>query len=559
MLVDIVWNGLKTGVSTNTFLLSTFIIGHKYDGTTEVASECHTTLNLIDVSNDFDGNGGGVLSMEFIESFGNQVAVESPTAPLYKLQGVSSASTVNLRNNLGGLIQALENRLNDQYYAIFKSQYTEDDSGTPTQGRVVQYMINIPEEWESFELDLAKKSTTATQGFLDDKASFGSKVKAKPSPIAQSATPKATDYSFVSFADGTSVVDAVGQCLKSCSKYIQLTTEERLKAGTAQTAKINTNITSDSKSFVVHVDVFIEHIPKLNGADKTSTKSSKLEVPEQNVLFFPHSFTGRNKDVLEYQFGYKNGGLMALMRTAPMATNVDTSRESGQLKSKVAQDGAQKPAQKTDTLDASRPSDPIVPLRSPQHKANNSAASNTDMSKAEKQKASEDKQSQTRALAMLNYLSSMDATLVIRGNPLLMRKLYDRPTRGGVPPHTPLITSSSYKNATRESMSKTLKTSKELYRSSYYTPIINTATKAPVSPDNAPDLNCVGLFVKMDVRVPNIGADGLVKDGGLYTSKLTFDGVYRVIQCRTTIQGGVFRQTFEMIPYMADDVKITEG
>ena len=414
----------ETDISGVVFLLHTLFIGHTHEGTTEQVDSVSIPMIM---SSEFNltefGTTGGTYDIGF---FPITVGLGQSVDIFCKLNEAFSYTAKE--SLLGNAIQAFENQLNvksrDWYLKlnpIFKpvdasvktSQVkSADASADKKQGRIVQYMITIPENWFYFTVASSSDKNIETDWTKQGKNVSGSNSKEEKISAKLSTA-----------SGSVSVQDALMDLFKACPAVNALSSEDLKKQGKSKIYKILTSITSDDEAVLVHFDVVEFVIPDPNSAQKiidNSAASNKSGLPSRDdnppgAYVFDYIFSGKNEDIVHLDIHVNNLAL---------------ALNSGGMYGWAAKDGIvgnpqTLPNDKLETADKTaiynvRNKQPItIPPRTGAEKANFSTISARE--DVDHKQHMKDIQDFHKTLADLS-ITSLQPQLRIRGNPDLMKQ-----------------------------------------------------------------------------------------------------------------------------------------
>ena len=589
LLMETFRNKLQTTRSSAFFLLTIIFTGHKDDGTTETISTCFIPMMLLTMGFKLD-HRGTTFEIDFMETEsapqrGGAMEIMNSLGKVTSISSKGSSSTV------GGLVSALERRLNVQSMTFFK-KYTNSALQTNANakaGKLVQYMITVPSTWEKFPITTAARSKNKEQIFLAAEQA-GATRDAAAAAFDSVKLKDEGEYTQMSFSQTVTITDAIKSILESSTEFLALASEDKVKAGTAQTFKTSVNVTCDDNSYVVHFDVFPYYLPKVN-TDKGNETANTSAVSAggktvigpsteiRNLMTYNYIFTGKNSHIKDLTIEYLPESAVAL------DTNLDLGQSrfktvSGQGQKAVSVDKASESAVKKTTsfVPDLRGSDPIFFAIQSQDQQNNVAAQkNERMTSDEARDAFKKKQEYTNTMAYVHFISSIELDMTIRGNPNIIKKFADRNERGGVGPHSSIIDATGISRinaATGEPddiynsvLAQKISTAKSLYYSEYVQPRIAGVTKAgPPGSDQfmtGPDVSVSPVFCKINILAPNVDSMGdYLRDLSdpnrpdkppYFTDEFFFNGPYMVLFVKTTFEDGDFQHTLSMIPYIASE------
>lgn len=583
LLMDTFRNKIQTTRSSAFFLLSIIFTGHKDDGTTETIATCNIPLMLLTMGFSLDTKGS-TYNISFMEMEGapsRGAAMEIMNSMGY----VKTLTTKGRPRTLGGMIASLEEQLNIQSLGFFQKYSNEAlrNAGAGASnlklGKLVQYMITIPEKWSNFVPSLAGRSRSKELAFI---AEGGDPNEAKEQAEKTDDGIKldvGNDYSQLSFSSTVTIVDAIKTILESSVEFLELASEDRRLAGNAIAFKTIPTVTCDDNTYVVHFDIYPYFLPKIDPAKKEETGNkinagSKNVIGSantiQNLMTYNYIFTGKNSHILDMDIKYLPESAVALDVDLDLGkTRFATNAAAGQSKTEIdkASDSSKK---KTSSYSPDiRAGDPIFfPLQSLDQQNNATALKNESPGSDEGLNAMRAKQQYTTTYAYIHFLSSIELEMTIRGNPNLLRKFSDRGLRG-IAPHYAIVDANAIRKIGQSTadpganfksiLQQSVASSKSKYYRDYVYPRIASFEKANNSGTDVlidgPDVSVLPLFCKINILAPNVDFTGDFKkndDGtsqALFTDEFFFNGPYMVLLITTKFSGGDFTQTLNMIPY----------
>lgn len=569
MMMDTLKTKLKTTRASAYFLLSVFFMGHADDGTTKTISTCFIPVMLSKLDMQFDSSGS-VYDIVFNEVEGSpQTGVAGER--LNYLGEVQSLSTSGFSNDLGGMFDSLERRLNVlslAFYEKFNNTIDANNTGetlTTPYGRLVQYMIHLPKEWRKFKLSTAAKSKNKEQMF---KSSKEDSTKKDPKTSSPNGTLKHGNVvSTISFSSTTTIADALKIILECSYDLLELASEKNKKEGKAIAFKTIVGTTSDENSMIVHFDIVPYYLPKIKTKEENS--SAKTENVVKNLISYDYIFTGKNSQITDLKIQYAPNSDIAF----------DTNLKLGSARSAEV---AAKGGQKTDTMqevtkgesrvNSNNPDikehDPIFyAMKSIEQEKNQASMKVEHLSMNEAQQSLKRKQEYTQTYAELHFIGTVQMTMAIRGNSNLFRKYADKTQRGGIAPHGQIVTAPDIKTIAKSEfsnfervfdtyISKGLQTAKEQYYTQYLQPKFLVATEQNESIDalmNNIDVANLPVYVKINIMAPNADISGnFISGESLFTNSFFFNGVYQLVTVESKFTGGDFSQHLTLIPSLVE-------
>lgn len=575
MMMDLFRTKLQSSKFSTFFLLSIIFVGHKDDGTTETVSTCYIPMTLVTMGFSFDASGSK-YQIEMTEQEGGTSRGGSGSQQMNYLGTVKSVSTKGTDNNLGGMMDSLEDALNAaslkfyQKYANDAVTKTGPDGGPMKLGKLVQYMINIPDDWRKMPISTATRSH-------NEELMFPAKTKTNTSapPAANEfnltkleASPA---YSEMKFSEATTITDAVKSILESSIDFLSLQSEDNKKSGQAIAFKTLMALTSDETTYLIHIDVYPYLVPNVAntpdiGASSLKTGQANIDTAndQSNIIEYNYLFSGLNNAIIDFKIDYMpEAATMALDSSLNIgAPRFAQNAAEGQKKSDVARAASGEKTSATFSPDL-RSSDPIfMAVQTKDQKNNNATQKAAEAIPADQAAAVlKAKQEYTKTMADVHFLTTTSVEITVRGNPNIISKYADKNTRGGPIPHDLMIGTSNIAMAVTDGILNTLagqnkialKTAKDSYRTKYYQPRIDAVLKPKTTKDpliNNLDVSVAPLFVKINIYAPNMDYEGNAVDAsaGMFTDAFFYNGAYRVLFIETHFQGGEFTHDITLVP-----------
>ena len=556
-MMDLMRNKLQTTRASAFFLLSIIFVGHRDDGTTETISTCHIPLTLLFMSFELDSSGS-TYDIEFMELEGAPQNGKSMEHINY-LGDLSSVSTIGRDKTIGGLLDSLEDQLNAQSIAFYKKYHNaeNEDNSKTKPGKLVQYMITAPEEWRAFNPNLASSSVTQEQVFQAN--SNVTKNAVSYHPVGDRQIP---------FSPTSPITNVIKNILESSNEFLKLSSAEKRRSGQAQAFKTITTITSDESTYVIHFDVYQYYMPKIAKDVTQNNQVTKRPVTGsaeivQNVISYDYMFSGRNSHIKSLQIKYDPESSIALdtdlqlgKQRAAQVANVGQTTKAVESVSTGAKST-------TEFAKNIRRGDPIfMPIKTAEQRKNNSAQYVEGLSTDEAKDTFKSKQEYNQTYAFLHFVSSMLIEMQVRGNPNIIRKFADRNERGGMAPHTQIISSRQLKEQINlsnlvDTVGKSVQTSKANYIQQFVKPRMEFAKKGTDANDsllNNIDVSTLPVFVKLNIQAPNVDHLGNYMPGeSMFTDRFFFNGPYQMLVVKTTFSGGDFEHSMTLIPYQISE------
>lgn len=574
-LVHILVEKLQVSNQAAFYLLNIFFVGQRDDGLTEIISSSASVLQAIQL--DWSMNtSGSIYNMQFLEM--ESVAPKDTTVNLNYLGQVKSISTAALsispKNTIGAACSILEETLNRQALSYFQ-RIRADAKKETSENKLVQYIINIPDDWKNFKVDTFAKSK-------NDEALHVSKIEKVTAAKRKldTFTPKkpgqkvagfnnanndwqVDDYIQLSFSTDIAITDAVKIILESASEFLNLlTTSEQDKTAPLETYTITTNVTSDDQTHLVYVNVYPKKIARITNqtgevAIGGSNNNASNVVP--NLIEFDYLFTGKNNDIKSLDLKFNNTSLLLIDTAISVGKNALAEKAT-------AQSSGVKQAENVNTkktpifLNNLRNKDYVgTPIASADQKKGFANNYNEDKTTEESEAQIQLKQKYKLIYATLNFQSNLKVNLVIRGNPNIIKKMIDRKERGGLPPHSLNINTSDFAIANTDTFSnlnKELNVARSHYYTGFYKPKLDGIDKVLTNDDdalvNSVDYTLRPFLIKINIKAPNVDSAGNFLDDGMYTSDFFYNGTYQILNIETTLTGDEFIHDLLLIPNMAD-------
>jgi hypothetical protein len=593
MLIDLFRNKIKSTRASCFFMLSIVFTGHDANGATRTISTCNIPLLLLSMEFSLD-HKGSIFELMMMETEG----------------GISNGHSMDILNSLGdcqsikgppkvgGMIQALETQLNTKSVDFYRS-YTNDamarGGSNDSLGKLVQYMITVPKDWEEYECTTAARAdyeeqlhlAVAAEEITQEQAD--QQIQARSEDLTIVSSPSETQ---MSFSSTTSITDAIKLILESSVDVLKLAGEQRRIDGKCEVFKTIVNVTSDTSTYVVHIDIFPYKYPKLDEPDVNPRGAQGAEGGTQlqpdtsnivsnstivrNLMTYNYMFTGKNSHILDLKIKYLPASAIALDMTVDIGQNRFASNAAHGQTRQGALDAAED-GKKTRTTSFSpdiRPGDPIFfPPKSKDQAQNANSQHVESIPKDQALATFKAKQEYTQSMATMHFLSSLNMNVVIRGNPNLLMKYADRGARGGMAPHPAFVgpseidkiksaVSTPNSSIFSQVVEQRIGDAKKQYILDYITPRVSRTVNASSDGDpllSGPDVSVEPVFCKLNILAPNIdyvtgdfstATDPTTgKQESPYTDKFFYNGAYLVLMMRTSFENGTFTHDLSMIPY----------
>lgn len=574
LLMDVMRNKIKTSQISAFFLLTILFVGHDDDGETRTISTCFIPLTLATMAFEFTSSGS-LFDMQFFETEGGP-SVSSVIQQVDYLGKIGTITTSKKNNTLGDALQVLEDQLNIQslefYQKFYNDRLRKAGSSSNTElklGKLVQYMITIPDKWKNFQITTASRSKNKEAMFKSAKPTETPKEVVK-TDVTVAQTNQENRYFQFTFSQTTTISDAIKSILESSKEFLELASEELRKQGLATAMKTITTFTSDESTFTIHFDIYEHLIPRVdaNTGELVAGNPSRSTLGEEikNLITYDYIFTGKNSHIRELKIQYHPAAAVVALSVdleigqARFADNA----AAGQTRANMRPITIGAPSTK-DLAPQIGENDPILlPMISKDQQQNNTAQKNEEYGKEESTAILRAKQEYTSTYASLHFLSSIGMEMTVRGNPNIIRKYADRDERGGIPPHQTIISTAELNALVAESqltaatnfesrVKQGVQSSKSYYIKKFITPRITPAQRNTGSKDellNGIDIATMPVFVKINILAPNVDHTGEYISGEpMFTDKFFFNGPYRVLTVKTIFTGGDFHHIFTLVPH----------
>lgn len=535
---------MKTNFDGMVFMLRVLFVGHRPDGKTETVQTVTIPMHLfkMEVNLDF---AKGVYACEFMPNVNFDAKRHDRWL---NIGNASSYFTGHHTNNLGDIIDNFERTLNEASALFHKQANTIlDERGVGERnsqnrfGRVVEYMITIPKEWRNFTYTGSGTSSALETIF---KAVADKESKGRTNVQVQNGQPLDTN---LAVPVGSTIPQVLDIILK------QVFQVSKLGAGDPTSDSVTffkylVGITSDETRFIIHVDVIEFVVPKslvelqkqglTTNADKFyKSGPGGVRIPN-NYAEFDYTFTGKNKDVLNFDMKMQDltWMLAANMNLGPEALPGVREYQNDKKGVKVNRQGE---------LVQARPYDPLLLPKQTAEELQNFANYASLMPKTDD--PVESSQKYTRNLSMYYAASPITAIMTIKGNPAIMTKF----NVGTFLKHDP-VESNGVGVVTRD-------------KSAYLKDLEERILKGNVglggekvlesSGTNSYRLKSLGdqsytaapVFVKVNIKGPNVDfqTHDTIK-GQDFAKEILEDNYYVVMKVTNNIEGGMFTQTLEL-------------
>lgn len=554
---------MQCGFDGMVFMLRVIFVGHNADGSTETVQTVTIPCHLFKMDVNLD-HAKGEYECVFMPNF--NFAVNTHQRWLHI--GTATNYFTGKGNTLGDLVDSFENALNTDSAAFYKtiSAAVLRAGAQPAEtrpgefGRLVQYLITIPDEWRKFTCDGSSVHAAIERTFVKKAKTEQTVQQQATTSVGKDITPATS--SFMSVDPGMTIPQVLETMFKSCSAVQELGNAEKLtqKDKFISFYKFLVSVTSDKSSFVVHVDVIPFEVPnvlppKQNTASTVAQNQSKFFVEDEdpvtgkkfsrpaNYFELDYIFTGKNLDILSFDLKLQDLQFLLASNVRVGEGEIFNLSSQGQG-DKVNSTGTALP--KT-LLTSARQYDPImIPLLTPEQREAFSqyVTARTVEEQARKRANS---LAYSRNLSAFYAQSPIMVNMRIKGNPSIMEKFnLDTPV-----PHT------SATSAVATGTSSTNSTVKSEYRRRLESDILRLDDGRSVTRSargfsvNRPlgDASYVTspVFAKINIKGPNVDpVTNELIDGQDFATEVLYNNYYVVFKVINVIENGVFTQELEL-------------
>jgi len=545
---------LKTNFDGLVFMLRTIFVGQNEDGSTKTIQTETIPMHLL--SMDIDLNyAKGIYKLEFMPNLNFDVRKNRRFLSV----GMSTTYSTGKGNELGGLIQNFELRLNENSKKFYDDVQravagARVGGGRGTQGlaaeqkaelqkpygRLVKYQITIPEQWKKFTV----------QGPAD-----GKKTETKFTNKAGVDTVKIVDSNFSTYPGAaiTDILDSMFSQVPDVARMGNFKTQESAGADSDVITfyKFFTGLTSSKTELCVHVNVVEFKVPNIIARSKNSSAvsgdagayrtesvqgSQRVErrVPK-DLLEYDYIFTGKNKDVLNFDMKIQdfNVLLASNLKIGPEYTN--TAADSGTVPDQATKQSSR------DAL-GTREYDPIL-MPADTQAALKAFSNLAGVAGKKDQDATAAHQQYKKNLSMFWAGSPVQTSITIKGNPLIMHKFNLGMT---------LLHPAGEGSAGGVGTAGT----KEAYRKDLEDRILGLNKGLTKSPDGSLTANdsilseasyaVSPVFVKLNVSGPAVDFRTNEENSPPYSVSILSDQYYTVFRLTNVIRGHAFTQDLEL-------------
>lgn len=548
------------------FMHRVIFVGHTKDGNTETVQNVTMPLMMYTMEMNLD-YAKGTYTIEFMpvtvfDTQKHERWMTISTASRYFTGKGASA------NKLGEMVLSLEAQLNKasaKYFAEVQAAFLESGKTTSEKkfGRLVQYMITLPKGWSEMLFTGAstanstetifKKIQVVEKKQLDEAAA---KTK-KPGEVTKMGVPLDTHLSVEAGMTIPAVLDIIFSQVKEIAE---------LGVGNSEFVtfyKHHVAITSSDTTVTVHVDVIPFIVPNLaiekNKGPQNDDKFFKFlsdgtRVPK-NYAEFDYIFTGKNKDILNFDLKMQNLTFMLLSNVSIGPGAMGLEEKSNEAKPKTEELAVDKSAE----LVTARAYDAILLPRNSSAELDNFKRYTRLVNSKDNKDNIKITQNYVRNLSLYYAMSPIRIKMTIRGNPDIMAKFNQ-----GNFVSTESKTSATTASATG-AVSKANLDVKTSYRehlenqilkdNTHYDPngikvqeFTNEGGTFKVAATLGNDSYAVApVFITVNIKGPKVDfITGGTKMQDEYSEKLLEGNYYVVMGVSTMIEGHIFTQELDL-------------
>lgn len=519
---------LQTSYNSICWLLKTFFVGHRIDGTTEMFPTTPITLLLGNMDSQFDFSGG----IHTIKFWGLTNGAPLKNENLHyvnrNLNLVTSDNSILLKDLVADLERKLNAQLIDHHNVVRK-----DANGN---GRKVRYKFTLPKDWDSYKVKSTSKDNYVERLFEKEKQATTVETGATIQQARQNKPGIETDQfkTNMNTAVKTTVTQILSEIFKHCDEIHDAALKNSElgpdKLDAARLHQVVTSVTSDLEEIVVHFDIINYYLPRLpSDTEKAAITKVKEEELKGNAdknfdkygITFDYIFTGMNSDILQMDMKANHTNILLIRNSA--GVQAATGNMTATDKSVQAASDDQNIV-KTENKKAEF----TTPIR--KYDAVYLPSTTADGQHGLIYAAPDSAQLRTR---YVNFLASMAATstsnmhIVIRGNPMFMNQQI-RPLF----PHNDKDYENKIDQLAAEAKLKAANPTGD------YDPKEAVSATGKLS-------NYLPQFVRVNIMTPIFDTNGEITG----YEKFWYQGRYRVTTIKNHFQQGSFTQEIFMLPY----------
>lgn len=421
---------MQTNFDGMIFMHRVVFVGHNPDGTTETVQSVTIPMHLFKLELALDSMKG-TYNIQFMPNMNFDVVEHHRWLTIHN---ASRYFTGKGNNNLGAIIDSFEDQLNkissDYYDEVQKRvEQAGNKSSTENYGRKVQYQITIPSSWRPMKI-IGAGTANATETIFSKLGGGQANAKAPSAVAKQAASPLDTNVSVETDRQITEVLDFI---FKQVPEIADLGVG-RATAGQRSSVtfyKHFVGITSDEQILKVHVDVVPFVVPNVvleNQAGSQTVAAGDADFYQEvngarkpkNYMEFDYIFTGKNKDVLNFDLKFQDlqWMLASQLNLGPGVDGVVENNRTGQLPLK---DETGKVNSRSELI-MTRKYDAILVPKKTSDELNNYTNYTDILKKDETLAAVKSANNYMSNLSMYYAMAPITAIMTIRGNPNIMTK-----------------------------------------------------------------------------------------------------------------------------------------
>lgn len=540
------------------YMLRVLFIGHNPDGTTETVQTVTIPMHLFKLELNLD-YGKGAYTAQFMPNVNFDATQHSRWL---NISSASSYFTGAGNNTLGAMINSFEAALNSEsakYFNTASSLLQKAGRQTNSRGRygrLVQYMITIPEEWNGYAFTgsgTGAATETVFKRTLDDRDGTTAQ---KAAAAEKAAKPTDTHMSVETGMQITEVLDLMFQQVKEIAD-LGNGRKTQGQGGSVSFYKHIVGISSSDDTVVVHVDVVPFLVPNVvvdksktatvtqNEGDFYQIDQSGARVPK-NFAEFDYIFTGKNKDILNFDMKLQDLQWM-------LASNLELG--AGAMAGVTENDGSPE-VNKAAELVMSRPFDPLLLPKNTKAELENFGRYASLLQRTDGKEYVKAAQDYTRNLSMFYAASPITTAMTIRGNPDIMTKF----NVGSFLPHmaattntgtggTSTINTNVKSEYRRQLIEKILRDNKDANGNAQIVQGSGGALSVNQTLGTA-SYTTSPVFVKVNIKGPDDPSDDFVSGqlvrGDEFAKEILYNNYYVVMKVTNSIDRGVFTQELEL-------------
>ena len=552
---------LQVSYDGMTLLVRVLFIGHNTDGTSKVVQSVSIPAIFKQIQVDLN-DVRGVYECTCFPLIGMPSNMNH-NPQWTNIGRASSYFTGTGANTLGAIVKSFEERVNAELlkrYASFNAE-TQTQGVKQTKGkygRLVQYMITVPKEWEEYTF------TGPTQGgaietefkrLIEEADAARAKTAQEAQKKAQENAKAPAKDSFVAVSPSCTVTEVLDIIFSQVTKVRELAnfTRSQNKDGNIKFYKHFITVTSDNSSFTVHIDVVEFSVPNVQLAEKNSAAADERDqaffITEtvapfrklpRNFIELDYIFSGKNIDVLSLDLKIENLNILLMQGTKLGQSEIFAAANDGQDQENGEGVGAD-----TRVVNGMRPMDPMLMPRRTYGEATNHANIAANAQGAGGRSAQAVDQQYMQNISAFYNAGPITAKLELRGNPELMSSVSPQL----IPQHVSAVTIGENGQA-----STTNDTVKRRYRETLEQNLLKlkpnqSIPSGPLTLLSGPSYLTSPVFVKVNVYGPNVDFLSQPIAGGDFGRQLFYDNYYYLSKIVSKVDGTKFTHDLELKSY----------